>query len=74
MTRLQKINKLSNAIKVYRGAYHPETGKWIRPPQHLRQDRVRAWLEQLGLNVRESMDRIDEFRNMGEFEKWIRAI
>lgn len=71
MTRQQKISKLGNAIKDYRGAYVPDSGKWVRAPDRRALDRVTVWLRRLHLDVAGSMKFIDEFHSFGEFNKWI---
>lgn len=71
MTRQQKIAKLGNAIKDYRGAYVPTSGKWVRAPDHRALDRVKCWLQRLQLNVTDSLKQIDEFHSFGEYDKWM---
>ena len=54
MTRTERIKKLANAVKAYRGACHVVTlggdaaAKWIRAPQPDRRFEVVKWLNRLG--------------------------
>ena len=81
MTRSERIHKLANAIKCYRGSYHPQTKKWISAPQpHKRADIIK-WLESLrqfkhitGIDqdqIQKDLASIDGFQNFDEFRNWI---
>jgi len=74
MSRTDKLRKLSNAIRDYRGAYHQDTGIWIRRPKPMELGRVQLWLERLGINTTEGMVAIDGFKTLDEFRVWFRSI
>jgi len=74
MTRTQKIQKLANAIKDYLGAYHANSGKWIRPPHPTAIGRVCSWLDKLKIERESALAKIHEFHNVGEFNDWIRTL
>lgn len=74
MTKAEKRRKLCNAIRKYRGAYHPESKKWIRAPQPLLASMVRLWLARNRINVVEGMERIDNFSTATEFHNWINSL
>ena len=81
MTRTEKINKLSNAIKDYRGVFEAQTGKWIRPPQVHKRSAITKWLLALRrstLSEKSAREQvcadakaIDGFRTYEEFNHWI---
>jgi hypothetical protein len=84
MTRSERINKLGNAIKLYRGIYNSETGKWIRPPQPNKRADVERWLNTLRIGkyyhhpdkeqVVKDLARIDGFKTRTEYAEWIKTI
>ena len=77
MTRSQKISKLANAIRAYRGMFHPLTGgkkQWVRHPQQSARDRITVWLERLKLNVQEGLVAIDGFASFEEMRTWLNKI
>ena len=74
MSKNEKLHKLANAIREYRGARNAAHGKWIRPPKPVARRRVERWLGELGLDVAGSMVRIDAFETAGEFQDWVRGI
>lgn len=80
MTRSEKIHKLSNAIRSYRGRTSTPAGtpndqvKWVTPPKPKELERVKIWLTRLGLNVEDSVKAIDGFKHLGEFWKWVEGI
>lgn len=74
MTRNEKIHKLANAIKRYRGSYDPKTGKWLRAPQKMELGKVCRWLSELGINNAGSVDKIDGFKTLDAFNAWIRTV
>lgn len=74
MKRHEKIHKLANAIKEYRGRYNEKTGKWIQPPKPSVKARVILGFERLGINKEPAMKAVDGFKNFNEFHKWISAI
>lgn len=71
MSKNEKLHKLANAIREYRGARSEAHGKWIRPPNPAARGRVERWLGELGLDVAGSMARIDAFETAGEFQAWV---
>lgn len=78
MTRTEKVKKLANAIREYRGASSTPADAdnvlWKYPPKPSAVTRVKAWLERLKLDIADSMKRIDGFKSFGEFEAWLRTI
>lgn len=66
MTRTQKIRKLASAIKDYRGAYNPGTGKWIRGPQPSALPRITAWLSRLDADIPSALAKIDGFETQDD--------
>lgn len=73
MTRNDRLHKLGNAIREYRGAKGVH-GKWIRPPNPGAQARVERWLAELGLDVTTHMAAIDGFKTREEFDAWMRSL
>lgn len=74
MTRTEKIKKLSNAIKTWRGSWDNVTGKWVRPSQESAKERVAHWLYQLGLDVQAELSRIEKFPTHVEFHAWLKEL
>lgn len=74
MTRSQKISKLANAVRAYRGMYHWNSKLWIHPPQMTARNRVVKWCERLGLDVSESLNKIDAFKDLPEFWDWLNCV
>ncbi len=74
MTRSQKISKLANAIRSYRGLYHANTKEWIHYPQQKSANRVRIWLERLQIDFEEAFRKIDGFKNLDEFRAWLNSL
>ena len=82
MTRDERIKKLANAIKLYRGIYNPTNGKWIRPPQPAKRADVVKWLESLRKFqhypaepevIIADMTKIDGFKTRPEYDAWIKT-
>jgi len=76
MTKSQKVHKLANAIREFRGVYNASLGNpavngWIRPPNPTAEGRVRACLERLDLNPSESVERIMRFKTFDEMNEWL---
>lgn len=74
MTRAEKIHKLSNAIRDYRGAFHADSGIWIRTPKIAAAARVQQWMGNLGIFTSENWRAVCEFRNVNEFREWLKGI
>jgi hypothetical protein len=80
MSRNEKIQKLSNAIKECRGLYRFQITagekeiKWVRPPKPNAIPRVVLWLERLNLPVNETLDRIQGFASYNEFDAWMKTL
>ena len=74
MTRTQKIQKLANAVKEYRGSYNQTTRKWLRPPNPEAAHRAAAWLQRLNLPVGPTMERINDFTHVTQFHAWIQSL
>ena len=78
MTRPERIRKLANAIRMYRGATSTPPGaivkKWKRAPQKAVGGIVRDHLQQLGRDVEADMKAIDAFETHTQFEDWIKTL
>ncbi len=74
MTRPQKIQKLANVVKEYRGSCDERTGKWMRPPRPHAAQRILVWLERLKLPPEPTMERINGFAHVSEFRAWIQSV
>ena len=78
MTRIQKISKLANAIRAYRGMFRPcrsgSKKSWIRNPQPSVRKRIVLWLERLHLDVAESLLKIDGFESFDEMRSWLNSL
>jgi len=74
MTRTDKILKLANAIRQYRGVYITETKKWKRPPVKSALKRVVRWMTELGLDPVKEMTAVDGFGTFDNMDKWIKGI
>jgi len=77
MSRNEKIRKLANAVKDFRGMCHgtPEKhGKWVRPPQPTQMARVVVWLERLNLPVQETLHLIRSMKTWQEFNDWTKTL
>lgn len=76
MNRAERIHKLANAIRRYRGAKATTADdcKWRTPPNAKAKDDIYRWLARLQLPIVESMARIDSFKTVAEFNAWLRLI
>lgn len=74
MTRNEKLKKLANAIKDFRGAYDASENKWVRPPQPHKGQAVLNWLQKLRVDVKTEWRKIISFKTRAEFDAWIKAI
>jgi len=74
MTRSQKISKLANAVRAYRGLYRADSKQWIQRPQSSAGERVKTWLERLHLDVTENLKKIDAFGSLPEFRNWLNSL
>jgi hypothetical protein len=75
MNRNEKLRKLGNAIREYRGRWNSVTGKWINPPKPEKEERIFHWLTQL--NVPEpipAMADIQEFKTFEEMRAWMNTL
>lgn len=73
MSNGEKIKKLANAIKRYRGAYNSRTKVWIRRPEQGARSAVVICLERLGLTENE-MALIDGFASFDQFYQWLEGL
>ena len=71
MTRPEKVAKLGNAIRDYRGAYHPASKVWIKPPQKHASERVKTCAERLRLDPVKILAQADTFKTYDEMRAWI---
>ena len=75
----EKIRKLANAVKAYRGIsdHRPDSsGKihWRTTPKPASQPQVVKWIEKLGLDPEKTMDQVHGFKNLQEFDEWLKAL
>lgn len=74
MTHAQKIRKLANAIREYRGAKTSDMTTWVHLPKPGNIDRVRYALQRLGQNTDENIKLIDGFQRESEFLVWLNTL
>ena len=75
MSRNQKLKKLGNAIREYRGTYDPYTGKWRRPPKPEKAAGILSWLEKLGIKEPiPALADIQEFKSFDQMRDWMKQI
>ena len=74
MNRAEKFKKLENAVKEYRGVFHPVSKKWIRPPDISKRASIYRWLGELGCDVGISVLKIDGFKTFSEMPTWISGL
>lgn len=74
MKRGERINKLGRAIRAYRGVTEIVGGAWIIPPQPALRRRIAEHLESLGLPLQETLDQIDGFKRVSEYDQWINSL
>lgn len=74
MTRSERIQKLTNAVKEYRGRYDLKSGKWIYPPNPAARTRCIRWLESLRLDVPSNMEAIEGFKLIQDFDQWLKSL
>jgi hypothetical protein len=74
MSRNERIKKLANAIREYRGRWHPQRKKWVETPNPARRAGVIRWAGELGLSQEMVLLNADGFQTMDEFDRWIRDI
>lgn len=74
MTRTGKKRKLANAIRACVGIYHGQSKKWIHAPQPDKLERVKHWLNELDLDLEQSLQAISNFQSLTDFHQWMRAI
>jgi len=83
MSRAEKIQKLSNAVKSYRGIATPIVGpnkvlvRWTIEPQPDKQKVIVGWLLDLGRTheqIEADAKAIDGFTTLKEFNAWINSL
>jgi len=75
MTRNERLNKLGNAIKRFRGLYDTTTQKWKQAPDKNEIPNVVKWLVSLNLNNPKGLlKEICEFKTVAEFQKFMKQI
>ena len=76
MSRAEKVRKLANAVREYRGSTSStaEDAVWRIPPKPSASPRVRVWLDRLKLDAADCMLKIREFKTYDEFNAWLRTI
>lgn len=74
MKRHEKVHKLANAIKEYRGVYDAKTGIWKRHPKPSVELRVCKWLRELRIDTLEGLNTVKGFKHFDEFNKWMKQL
>jgi hypothetical protein len=77
VTRNERINKLGNAIKRYRGRCIMRDGeiqKWVTAPQSKSAKDVRRWAAILKLDPDATIRTVDGFKSFDEMRAWIRGV
>lgn len=72
MSRNEKIQKLANAIKEFKGARHGDT--WIRTPKPSARDRILHWIKELDLEEWPTIASINSFSTIEQFNRWISTL
>ena len=67
----EKFHKLENAIKEYRGTYHPKSKKWLHPPKLSARHGIAKWCSVLGIDTTQAMAAIDGFKTFQEMRTWL---
>lgn len=75
MTRNDKLRKLANAVRAYRGVTDSQPGAkqihWRHTPQPSRQAAVCRWLDALGLDPRIHLPTINAFSTYEQFDRYL---
>jgi hypothetical protein len=72
MTKQERIHKLVNAVKRYRGAYDEQTKVWFRQPKKPERASVITWLQKIKVNnVEAAIQFIDKCKSWNEFNNWL---
>jgi len=78
MSKSEKLRKLANAVRRYRGLLgspgHDGVVRWKQPPIPSAKDDVRRWLGRLGLDVEAHLRRVDEFPSLQQFAEWLEEL
>lgn len=76
MSRTDKLTKLGNAVRAYRGTGDntPRGMCWRNPPQHNKQPSVLKWLDALGINLDEGMEAVHGFKTLNDFDAWLKSL
>lgn len=73
MSRNDKLHKLGNAVREWRGRYDARKKRWLVPPKESARERVIRWLTDLGLDVLPSLAFLAKVKTEREFNAWIAA-
>ena len=75
MNRADKIQKLSHAVRDWRGVFSLKTKIWRRHPQKRAEARVRHWLAELKRpDVDADIATIEGFQHFDQFHTWLSKI
>lgn len=80
LTRAERIKKLGNSIRRYRGEYRPSEQvagkaiKWLTPPDPSAKEDVVNWFERLGYDSRLEMGRVDGLKNHTEMAEFMKGL
>jgi hypothetical protein len=73
MNRNEKLKKLGNAIKGYRGLKDPKSGAWQVTPKPADRARVLRWAGELKLPA-DTLAKVNAFKSVGEYSAWIKSL
>lgn len=75
MTRNNKLAKLANAVREWRGVFNTRSKTWKLPPNEKAVFRVARWLKELKRpDVDGDIAIIGDFKSYEQFNKWISAL
>jgi hypothetical protein len=74
LSKTDKILKLANAIREYRGIFDLRTQSWKKPPNKGAMKRIRRWLDSLGIATVENTKAIDGFKTFDEMNAWLKEV
>lgn len=77
MSREDKIKKLSNAIRAYKGTKHSVGGGYVIQPQKGKNIQIMGLLAELGFDGQKqlkALKEIDDFKTYDDFHSWINEL
>jgi hypothetical protein len=70
MSKNEKICKLFNAVKQWRGVKNGKTGKWIKMPVTKAKARVERWMGELRIPL-SKIEELASMKTYGDFKVWL---